>query len=154
MALNNLSIPKLFEFIKTACMDLLPYGTIVMYYGTTIPNNWHICDGSNGTPDLRDRFIVAAGKSYSLKATGGEATHTLTTNEMPSHRHRNAHFDEIGFDVTNGGGGVPVKQRMAMGDNTPYNNYVWDTYSTYVGGGAAHENRPPYYALYFIMKIS
>ncbi|MBW2675885.1 MAG: hypothetical protein JRD89_21210, partial [Deltaproteobacteria bacterium] len=95
----------------------------------------------SGTPDLRDRFIVGAGSSYALGDTGGEATHTLTIAEMPSHTH------QIGQD-----------QKYVCA--TPGETYVaragsgttvyWNTGAT--GGGQAHENRPPYYALYFIMK--
>lgn len=69
--------------------NVVPSGIICMWSGesTAIPNGWHLCDGSSGTPDLRDRFIVGAGDTYKVKDTGGEATHTLTTNEMPSHNH-------------------------------------------------------------------
>lgn len=69
--------------------NVVPSGIICMWSGesTAIPSGWHLCDGSNGTPDLRDRFIVGAGSTYKVKDTGGEATHKLTTNEMPSHNH-------------------------------------------------------------------
>ena len=69
--------------------NVIPSGIICMWSGesTAIPSGWNLCDGSNGTPDLRDRFIVGAGNTYKVKDTGGEATHTLTTNEMPSHNH-------------------------------------------------------------------
>lgn len=46
--------------------QVLPYGSIMMWYGisSTVPTGWHICDGTNGTPDLRDRFIVGASADY------------------------------------------------------------------------------------------
>ena len=44
--------------------------------------HWHICDGTNGTPDLRDRFIVGSGSSYDVGDKGGEAKHALTTSEL------------------------------------------------------------------------
>ena len=64
-------------------------GTIIAYSGElkNIPPNWSICDGDNGTPDLRDRFIVGAGKKYKSGNTGGKATHKLTIDEIPSHAH-------------------------------------------------------------------
>ena len=70
-------------------VDAIPTGVICMWSGesTAIPSGWHLCDGEEGTPDLRDRFIVGAGSTYKVKDTGGEATHKLTTNEMPSHNH-------------------------------------------------------------------
>lgn len=69
--------------------NAVPSGIICMWSGesTAIPSGWHLCDGEEGTPDLRDRFIVGAGSTYKVKDTGGEATHKLTTNEMPSHNH-------------------------------------------------------------------
>ena len=67
----------------------VPVGAIILWSGSTsdIPTNWQLCDGTNGTPDLRNRFVVGAGSSYNVGSTGGEATHTLTINEMPSHNH-------------------------------------------------------------------
>ena len=68
---------------------LCPVGIITMWSGaiSNIPTGWALCDGNNGTPNLTDRFIVGAGNDYTVGATGGEATHTLTENEMPKHRH-------------------------------------------------------------------
>ena len=52
-----------------------------------IPTGYVLCDGGNGTPDLRDRFVVGAGNSYAVNATGGAASVTLTIAEMPAHTH-------------------------------------------------------------------
>jgi microcystin-dependent protein len=62
-------------------------GMILLYTGAVAPSGWAICNGSNGTPDLRDRFVIGAGASYPLGATGGEAAHGLSESEMPSHTH-------------------------------------------------------------------
>ena len=64
-------------------------GTIIAYTGEldSIPPNWSICDGSNGTPDLRDRFIIGAGTNYKKGSTGGKETHSLTIDELPNHSH-------------------------------------------------------------------
>jgi len=116
-------------------------GMILAWSGSLgdIPSGWLLCDGTNGTPDLRDRFVVGAGSSYSLGDTGGEATHTLTVDEIPSHAHN---YEKI---TSYGGSGFY--------ETTGNIGAIWSSVSTTAtGGGQAHENRPPYYALYFIMK--
>jgi len=118
-------------------------GMILAWSGSVdnIPSGWLLCDGTNNTPDLRDRFVVGAGSSYNLGDTGGEATHTLTVDEIPSHTH------QIGQDqkyVCATPGETYVA--LAGSGTTVY----WNTDAT--GGGQAHENRPPYYALFWIMK--
>jgi hypothetical protein len=79
----------------------VPVGGIVMYYGNAtqaaaLPTNWKICDGTGGTPDLRDRFIVGAGLSWAAGSTGGSASfqpgihvaaHQISIAEMPGHDH-------------------------------------------------------------------
>lgn len=69
--------------------EALPNGLIVMWSGSinNIPGGWALCDGTNGTPNLRDRFIVGAGGSYSPGSTGGNNSVTLTKSQMPSHKH-------------------------------------------------------------------
>ena len=68
---------------------LVPLGGIIMWSGlvANIPNNWQLCDGTNGTPDLRSRFIVGAGSTYAPGATGGADSVTLTTAQIPAHNH-------------------------------------------------------------------
>lgn len=79
---------------------VVPSGFIGMWSGdtTTIPSGWYLCDGANGTPDLRDRFIVGASQtgSYHPRTTGGSISqtpsvtvqpHVLQPGEMPSHNH-------------------------------------------------------------------
>ena len=67
----------------------VPKGTIVIWSGaaTAIPSGWALCDGQNGTPDLRDRFVVGASGEYAVGDTGGEKEHILTIGEMPRHGH-------------------------------------------------------------------
>jgi hypothetical protein len=118
-----------------------PSGMIIMWSGPNIPSGWKICSGSNGTPDLRDRFIVAAGHSYNVGATGGSAFVTLSLNEIPPHSHT-------------------IRTPLEASDvDRGFGNSLWSVdnvrvqTSSSAGGGAPHENRPPYYALYFIMKV-
>ena len=67
----------------------LPSGFIGLWSGAAnaIPSGWYLCNGSNGTPDLRNRFVVGAGSSYNVGATGGSNSVTLTTSQIPSHTH-------------------------------------------------------------------
>lgn len=115
----------------------IPQGLICMWSGVTVPTGWHLCDGTNGTPDLRDRFVVGSGNEYEIGNTGGEKTHKLTIAEMPSHSHTISNFPT---DISG----------QERGQNS-YGEYVTKETSS-VGGNQAHENRPPYYALAFIMK--
>lgn len=66
-----------------------PSGGIIIWSGTAnnIPSGWKLCDGTNGTPDLRSRFVIGASSTYAKGSIGGEATHKLTTSELPSHVH-------------------------------------------------------------------
>ena len=67
----------------------VPSGAIIMWSGTiaTIPTGWALCDGTNGTPDLRDRFICSVGTSEEPGETGGVNSFTLSTSQLPSHSH-------------------------------------------------------------------
>lgn len=121
--------------------DSIPIGAIILWSGelTTILENWAICDGNNGTPNLVNRFVVSAGGQYALGAIGGEAKHTLTILEMPSHKH-----SITGYNFGNGQG------RLSSGNATE----EFTTQTTSSGGSKPHNNLPPYYALYYIMKIA
>lgn len=67
----------------------IPAGVILLWAGSiaSIPTGWYLCNGANGTPDLRDRFVVGAGTTYAVGATGGSATTTLIEANLPSHTH-------------------------------------------------------------------
>ena len=119
----------------------VPVGAIVIWSGSVnnIPAYWHLCDGTNGTIDLRDKFVLGAGNGYSVGATGGEATHTLTIGEMPSHSH------SISYERYGGDGSITSADFSRSG--------FTKTTST-AGGGAAHNNMPPYYALCYIQRIA
>jgi hypothetical protein len=68
---------------------VIPSGTIVMWWGdgTKIPAGWKKCDGTNGTPDMRDRLPTGAGGSLALGGMAGANTMTLTTDHLPNHAH-------------------------------------------------------------------
>lgn len=120
----------------------VPAGGILMWSGSieSIPEGWALCDGTEGTPDLTDRFIVGAGVTYSPGDIGGEAEHVLTVDEMPSHSHSITYEDNSGGQVS-----PPF---FMHSNGQPHQAYTNET-----GEDLAHENRPPYYALAFIMKL-
>ena len=127
---------------------IVPVKSIIMWNGAVneIPTGWALCDGRNGTPDLRDRFVVGAGSSYAVGNKGGEATHTLTVAEMPSHTHS---YKFKGADLA----GAFKKSNFFYCQKNPYD--LSNTASTDAkGGGQPHNNLPPYYALCFIMRIN
>ena len=74
--------------------NTLPVGSVIMWYGAPVdvPTGWQICNGSNGTPDLRDRFVMGAGSSASVGQTdnlanGAGNNRTVNTNSVADHRH-------------------------------------------------------------------
>ena len=129
----------------------IPIGGIIIWSGSVsnIPSGFHLCDGSTigscATPDLRDRFVVGAGGSYSVGATGGAATHTLTVAEMPSHSHNHT-------DYHLGTSSSPCFSAGAANNQAITASTTRAT--TSAGGGGAHNNLPPYYALAYIMRVS
>ncbi|GAM11328.1 hypothetical protein OR1_03641 [Geobacter sp. OR-1] len=139
----------------------VPKGAILMWSGTNIPEGWALCDGTNGTPNLKDRFIVGIGDRFGdgklRGVTGGEEDHVLSINETPSHTHvQNAHA----HTVTNSNGTAAALKPDALGTYTGYmqSGYGYPTSSVtainqYTGGNSAHNTLPPYYALAFIMKL-
>ena len=123
-------------------------GMIIMWNSTvaTIPTGFVLCDGSNGTPDLRGRFVVGhhpSNNDYDINDTGGSESVTLTVAQMPSHKHDTTFDNKRYFP---GGGSTSISFGGAGG-------YPADIFTmSNEGGGQSHENRPPYYALCYIMK--
>ena len=166
--------------------DIFPSGIITMWSGSisNIPKGWVLCDGQNGTPDLRDRFIVGAGKSYNVGDTGGANSVTLTVDNLPAHSHTmGSAGSHTHTGSTNSSGShthsysKPSENQLSFGLNQgSLLKNEWLTATTgsagghshsisinsagshthtinNTGGGKAHENRPPYYALAYIMKL-
>lgn len=156
----------------------VPLGVVEMYSGSTIPENYGVCNGQEysqalypelyavlgtrfnkpGTasgmfclPDLRGRFIVGQGSEADYNTvgkTGGEKMHTLSVSEMPAHRHgvQDAYYAENQGLGQNMFGSDEGKDQ----DNDLYTRQI---YTETVGGGGAHENRPPYFVLFYIMRL-
>ena len=120
----------------------LPTGAIILWSGAAnaIPTGYVLCDGNNSTPNLEGKFVVgaAASGSYAVGNTGGAETVTLTEAQMPAHVH---HF------LIQDGSTSP----MGYAQSANGTNIGWAGTNS-KGGSQAHENRPPYYALCYIMK--
>lgn len=127
---------------------------------TKIPYGWQLCDGTNGTPDLRDRFVVGAGSHYNINSIGGEDFHTLTVSEMPSHNHNgyssmagnHSHLTGSITDGTHIAGGGSFQFAFMNQYTAPAGEHNHIISITNKGDSQPHENRPPYYALAFIIK--
>lgn len=99
---------------------------------------------------ITDRFILGAGGSYSVGATGGEVNHTLTVNEMPSHTHSlPSHMDGIVYHSINASVGSKLMQPAAGNGEL----YLYSSLAS-AGGSQSHNNMPPYIALYFWERIA
>jgi microcystin-dependent protein len=219
-------------FVNASILYAVPAGVITMWAGSiaSIPTGWSLCNGSSGTPDLRDRFVVGAGIAYSVGATGGAGSVTLDATMLPAHTHTvsasgttSGHSSDhthsgttstVSTDHTHifsgttgtdfpdhvhythgpyGGGGNPGgslntgwpggQDYATSGASTRHNHNfsgttsgmsanhthtvttggvstnhthtvtVTGTTNNGTGGGLAHENRPPYFALAYIMKL-
>jgi len=172
--------------------DAMPELSIISYAGSNPPTGWQLCDGenleksnvssttpvnekfaydSNGdpikTPDLRGRFILGSGKGDGLTqrdihTNGGEETHTLTVNEIPSHHHSTIARDTGGdwygpgnLDGTTGQGGNAAeggttKNYPQSGD--PSGDILTTDNTNVSPKEMPHNNMPPYYVLTYIIK--
>lgn len=154
-------------FVQSAIGTALS-GVIVMWSGSiaTIPSGWVLCNGSNGTPDLRNRFVVGAHSDSvgvanttitgSNTLTGGSKdaivvshTHTASVSD-PGHKHNvNTWQGGTGSGVANAGeDSGPFSETQDI--QTAFTGISVSISTT--GSSGTNANLPPYYALAFIMK--
>lgn len=143
--------------IAAATAALVPSGMIMIWSGSvaSIPSGWTLCNGSNSTPDLRDKFVVGAGSTYAVGNTGGSAnavvvshTHTATVTD-PGHLHSIAAGRNTGAGFVGGGGNAfDANLTSNTGSNTTGISVGIST----TGSSGNNANLPPYYALCYIMK--
>ena len=156
----------------------IPPGGIIMWNSNSIPAGWLICDGSNGTPNLTNRFIMA-GTTSQVGFEGGSNEKTLQINHMPSHTHNATTSEEGGHTHTIDDSTLDLKYFGGPNTNDggsadimrwPSNNYATIPGSNHThtmnpkgehthtvtiepaGSGDAFDIRPAYYILVFIMK--
>lgn len=166
---NNTQIAST-AFVKTVVAAeisaALPAGAIILWSGSvgSIPTGWVLCNGSNGTPDLRNRFVVGAGSTYAVDATGGSAdaitvahTHTYsgTTSSAGAHTHLSNSMGlvtglNINFSGTGGASYSNSNGQQTGSAGAHDHTFSGTTAST--GSSGTNANLPPYYALCYIMK--
>ena len=150
----------------------IPSGFIGLWSGAAnaIPSGWYLCNGSNGTPDLRGRFVVGYSNNdsdYDVGDTGGAKDVILSAAQMPNHAHyfsttttggNHVHQYIDQYVVINNGyrpwpaSNNDCAQRNINTSGSGSHSHTITGTTNQEGGGAAHENRPPYYALCYIMK--
>jgi microcystin-dependent protein len=140
---------------------VFPIGGIIMWSGSvaSIPSGWSLCDGTNSTPDLRNRFVVGASSGtgdttypgLSVDATGGSADAVVV-----SHSHgitQTDHNHSIGGNVGSGGNNVAFGSGYAADGGDTSGAQANITINS-EGVSGTNQNLPPYYALAFIMRTS
>jgi hypothetical protein len=148
-------------------MEYLKEGQIIMWSSSTIPSGWYLCDGTNGTPDLRGKFIYGASADGDVGSTGGVSTHSHTggtSSSNGSHGHTGGTVSVGASSGTatmySGGsyyaaasntshthsGGTP-----SIGSLNSTSNAHTHTISATSGNSTSD---PPYIKLYYIMKVS
>lgn len=150
-------------------------GMIIMWGGAVnaLPTGWALCNGQNGTPDLRSRFIVGAGSTYKVDNTGGANTVQLRIEHLPAHNHSGtmSNNGDHSHTLRRGGGGPDLTYAWGGDGGTQTLSAAQDdrkgppVVTTSVGGhshslninstgeGRSFDYMPPYYALAYIMKL-
>ena len=135
----------------------IPVGGIIMWSGSAneVPDGWALCDGrtisGKTTPNLKGKFVVGYDPSDSdynaVGKTGGYKNITLTVEQIPAHKHNNS-VRTVGYAAAYNG-----SKEAATFDGNTKNNGHENIIGQDTGGGQPHENRPPYYAMCFIMRV-
>jgi hypothetical protein len=148
--------------VQSAVGTTIPTGMINLWYGAigSVPTGWYLCDGANGTPDLRDRFVVGAGSTYSVAAVGGATdaivvshTHTATSTSTvtdPGHKHT---VGGSGYGLASGSN-AGAWYNSTSDTSTAVTGVTVSTTTTNASAGVSgtNANLPPYYALAYVMK--
>lgn len=149
--------------------DRLPAGHIIMWGGAydNIPSGWVICDGNNGTPDMRHKFVKGSSSATASLGTVGQDSYSLSTAQLPSHDHAGntsttgSHRHEFNknnsnpYDDWSGAENFGMAQSYSDGDrgmsDEGGHSHNAPTFST--GSGASIDNKPAFYELVFIQRV-
>lgn len=136
----------------------VPSGGIIMWSGTDIPDGWALCDGENGTPDLRGRFVLGGSDTHTMGETGGEEEIILTAAQLPDHKHSissNTKAENIPNVLTRNITPAYLSTSVSVGSSEKSCLYSMpiDSADENSPKGEAHNNMPPYYVLAYIMKL-
>ena len=112
-------------------------GTIKAFYGipANVPAGWHLCDGTNGTPDFRNKFVVGAGSVYDVGETGGSGIHNHI-GSFESHQHRLALYPNVATGADKYASPYPNTEVKAGTISTMTSSHI-----------------PPFIGLYWIIKL-
>lgn len=135
-------------------LQMYPVGSIYMSVNSTSPASLF-----GGTwEQLKDRFLLGAGSAYAAGSTGGEAAHTLSINEIPSHA---GHLYGNAGGVNEKGDAkgawlkeININSSLTTSYGWNYKNNEYYPANRSLGGGAAHNNMPPYLAVYMWKRVS
>ena len=150
---------KVENAINTTLEFVVPAGGIIMWSGATsaIPSGWALCDGNNGTPNLTNKFVIGAGGTYAVNATGGSKdavvvshTHGITEpNGGQGHNHS--------MEYTNTGNNDGRSEESGDGGVSGSHDTSFATTGITInsqGVSGTNQNLPPYMALAYIMKTA
>lgn len=153
-------LPAGYALCDGSSLQISEYPELYAILGMThggVPNN------SFQLPDLRSRFVVgysSADADYNaIGVKGGKKAHILTASELPSHAHpvKDYYYIENDKSITkliDGKESLGDSYTGSAGTDRDNNTLLYKTHDTELaGGGAAHENRPPYYTLAYIMRL-
>ena len=141
-----------------------PVGGIILWSGSAsaIPENWTLCNGTAGTPNLENNFVIGAGGTFAVGATGGASTAALTIPNMPAHTHTATvtdpgHFHSVALGqnilgLANGAAAIDTSTNGPVNTDTRQTGITISNSST--GSGTAFSILPPYYALCYIMRVT
>ena len=155
MATQNANAVAITGGTITGVGGFIPIGGIIMWSGSVanIPGGYALCNGTNGTPDLRDRFVIGAGLSYAVGALGGSKDAVVVSHTHAVVDPGHTHSYQRRVAITNG----EFRNDLMAGynlENATTGNSVTGISISSSGTSGTNANLPPYYALCYIMRTS